>query len=218
MRAAIVRRSTVTLAAVAILAGCSNAADQTDGDDGRDAAKQSPAGIPSDLTEAESDPVDDPYYPHNGEPYLDTLRYDLTLDWEPSDRNLTGTAKVTFRVTEPRETVQLDFGKPLEVSAARLDDKQIETKENGEDLVLQTGSLEPDTQHVVTIEYEGTPEPVETSTSRSDMPSVGFTVEPDGSAWTMQEPWGAFTWYPVNDHPSDKAYYSATVTAHDGMT
>ena len=218
MRAAIVRRSTVTLAAVAILAGCSNAADQADGDDGPDAAKQSPAGIPSDLTAAESEPVDDPYYPHNGEPYLDTLRYDLTLDWEPSDRNLTGTAKVTFRVTEPRDTVQLDFGKPLEVSTARLDDKQIETKENGEDLVLQTGSLEPDTQHVVTIEYEGTPEPVETSTSRSDMPSVGFTVESDGSAWTMQEPWGAFTWYPVNDHPSDKAYYSATVTAHDGMT
>ena len=23
----------------------------------------------------------------------------------------------------------------------------------------------------------------------------------------MQEPWGAFTWYPVNDHPSDKATY-----------
>src|SRR5699024_10299351 len=37
-------------------------------------------------------------------------------------------------------------------------------------------------------------------------------------AWTMQEPWGAFTWYPVNDHPSDKAYYTAEVTTHDGFT
>ena len=28
----------------------------------------------------------------------------------------------------------------------------------------------------------------------------------------MQEPYGAFTWYPVNDQPSDKAFYDITVT------
>ena len=27
----------------------------------------------------------------------------------------------------------------------------------------------------------------------------------------MQQPFGAFTWYPVNDHPSDKAYYDVTI-------
>lgn len=27
----------------------------------------------------------------------------------------------------------------------------------------------------------------------------------------MQEPWGAFTWHPVNDHPSDKAVYDARI-------
>ena len=26
----------------------------------------------------------------------------------------------------------------------------------------------------------------------------------------MQEPYGAFTWYPVNDQPSDKALYDIT--------
>ena len=29
----------------------------------------------------------------------------------------------------------------------------------------------------------------------------------------MQEPYGAFTWYPVNDQPSDKALYDISVTA-----
>ena len=28
----------------------------------------------------------------------------------------------------------------------------------------------------------------------------------------MQEPYGAFTWYPVNDQPSDKAFYDISVT------
>ena len=42
---------------------------------------------------------------------------------------------------------------------------------------------------------------------------LGFTIEPDGSAWTMQEPFGAFTWYPVNDQPADKALYDVTVHA-----
>jgi aminopeptidase N len=29
----------------------------------------------------------------------------------------------------------------------------------------------------------------------------------------MQQPFGAFTWYPANDHPSDKATYDVTITA-----
>ena len=33
----------------------------------------------------------------------------------------------------------------------------------------------------------------------------------DGAAWTMQEPFGAYTWYAVNDQPSDKALYDFTL-------
>jgi aminopeptidase N len=38
-------------------------------------------------------------------------------------------------------------------------------------------------------------------------------VTRDGQIWTMQEPFGALTWYPVNDHPSDKALYDVRVDA-----
>ncbi|MGH3360557.1 MAG: M1 family metallopeptidase, partial [Nocardioidaceae bacterium] len=156
--------------------------------------------------------------PDNGEPYFDALHYDLVLDWSPSTAELTGTTTLTFRVTEDRDDVQLDFGEPLEVTSASLDDKRIDTTERGEDLVLDTGPIEAESQHTLTIAYAGTPEPVASSSSRPDMPTVGWTTESDGSVWTMQEPWGAYTWYPVNDHPSDKAYYTATVTAQDAMT
>ena len=29
----------------------------------------------------------------------------------------------------------------------------------------------------------------------------------------MQEPYGAYTWYPVNDQPADKALYDFTISA-----
>jgi aminopeptidase N len=34
----------------------------------------------------------------------------------------------------------------------------------------------------------------------------------------MQEPYGAYSWYAVNDQPSDKAFYSFTIRAPQGMT
>ena len=58
--------------------------------------------------------------------------------------------------------------------------------------------------------YSGTPEPTPAPTTRSDFNTTGWTITPDGEAWTMQEPYGAFTWYPVNDQPSDKALYDIT--------
>ena len=42
----------------------------------------------------------------------------------------------------------------------------------------------------------------------------GGTSTRHGSVYTFQEPYGAFTWYPVNDQPSDKALYDADITTH----
>ena len=61
------------------------------------------------------------------------------------------------------------------------------------------------------VSYAGTPAPVPAPTKRRDLPTLGINVTPTGELWTMQEPFGAFTWYPVNDQPSDKAYYDFTI-------
>lgn len=170
-----------------------------------------------DLRGAESEPVDDPYYPHNGEPYLDTLHYQLDFTWNPDRKVLDAQADITFRVTRPRERIQLDFGGPLEITAARLDGADVRTQKNGEDLVVTTPKLAPDDYHTLSLGYRGSPQPVRAAGSRTDLLEVGWTTEADGSVWTLQEPWGAYTWYPVNDHPSDKAFYDATITASGGM-
>lgn len=205
------------LGCVLVLASCSStASDGVPDPDGL--AQPTTASAPDDLSAAESDPVDDPYYPQNGEPYFDALHYNLDLDWSPSSRKLSGTATITFRVTERRDDVRLDFGRPLTVTSASLDGDSVETAERGAELVLDTGSIGPGSQHRLKIDYHGTPKPVATTSSRPDMPRVGWTTEAGGTVWTMQEPWGAYTWYPVNDHPSDKAYYTATLTSDDGLT
>jgi aminopeptidase N len=53
--------------------------------------------------------------------------------------------------------------------------------------------------------------------TRRDTPTLGLTVDPDGGLWTMQEPYGAFTWYAVNDQPSDKALYDIEVDVPDPL-
>ena len=50
------------------------------------------------------------------------------------------------------------------------------------------------------------PPPAPTSTR-----SAGRSPTAD-ETWTMQEPYGAFTWYAVNDQPSDKALYDFTIS------
>ena len=58
------------------------------------------------------------------------------------------------------------------------------------------------------------------SPSRPPAPTsqtAGWTTTKRGEVWTMQEPFGAFTWYPVNDHPSDKAFYDVRISAPRGM-
>jgi aminopeptidase N len=170
------------------------------------------------LRAARSRPVEDPYYPEQGEPYLDALHYDLAIDWSAVGRRLSGTTTITFEVTEQRSEVQLDLAAQLRVTGARLDGFEVSSRAVGDDLVVETGDLAAREPHVLEIAYAGTPEPTAFPGTRGDIPGLGWTTERDGSVWTMQEPFGAFTWYPVNDHPSDKAFYDATIRTDAGLT
>jgi aminopeptidase N len=53
---------------------------------------------------------------------------------------------------------------------------------------------------------------------RGDVEPLGLTVTDGDELWTMQEPYGASTWYPANDQPSDKALYDIAVSVPDGWS
>jgi aminopeptidase N len=163
---------------------------------------------------ARSHPREDPYYPAKGDPSVDALHYGLDLRWAPKSRMLTGTATITLRVPAEQSRVQLDLGDPLVVLAVHLDGRAVAFSHPGKDLVVDTGAvLATDSRHVLTVRYAGTPRPVQAPTDRADIPHLGWTTTKHGEVWTMQEPFGAYSWYPVNDQPSDKAFYDVRISA-----
>ncbi len=158
-----------------------------------------------------SEPLEDSIYPHVGDPGIDTLHYDLALAWTPSTRTLDGVATIAFRATADATRVRFDLGPALDVSSVAIDGTEVKAKHRGKDLVVRAPVV-ADQRYLLRVGYSGTPEPVKAPTTRSDFDEIGFRISPTDAVWTMQEPYGAFTWYPVNDQPADKALYDFTLT------
>jgi aminopeptidase N len=80
--------------------------------------------------------------------------------------------------------------------------------------------LRTDRRVTVDVTYSGTPKQVPGPSEGMDSPpGLGITTDGErGRLWTFQEPYGALTWYPVNDHPSDEALYDIDVTVPHGYS
>ena len=187
---------TLTVSSVASLAGFSTGA-----------AAAAPA---TPYPAAVSHPVEDSKYPTKGDPGIDTLHYGLDLTWLRQTRVLDGTATIVLRATHAADRFKLDLGAPLEVTALTVGGTDADFTHVGKTLQVNRhvarGSV-----HSVKVTYRGTPKPARAPTSRPDVPDVGWHTNKDGQVWAMQEPFGAFTWYPSNDQPSDKALYDVRI-------
>ena len=179
------------------------------------AAQQRTARAPaSPYNSALSHPIEDPYYPAKGDPSVDALHYGLKLRWAPKHRKLKAKATIAFRATAAESRIQLDLGNPLVVHGVHLDGRAVAFSHTGKNLVVNTGAtLAKNSRHTLKVRYSGTPKHVKAPTDRTDIPHNGWTVTKRGEVWTMQEPNGAYSWYPVNDQPSDKAFYDVRISA-----
>ena len=177
-------------------------------------ASGSPAVATDDaaLDAAESTPVEDRVYPQVGDPGVDALHYDLDLAWTPRSHTLRAVETLVFRATADADRFQLDLGAALDVSEVRVDGEDAAYDHPGKDLVVRA-PVTADRRYTLVVEYAGTPRPVAAPTTRSDFNTLGWTITRDDEAWTMQEPYGAYSWYAVNDQPSDKALYDFTISA-----
>lgn len=173
-------------------------------------------GEDGDRASARSDTVEDSVYPRYGDPGVDALAYRLDLRWSPQSRRLVAREVLRFRATADASSVRLALGAPLRVDSARIDAAEVRTAHRGHDLVLRH-EVHEDRVYRLVLAYAGRPRPVPAPTQRGDIDGLGWTTTRDGETWTMQEPYGAFTWYAVNDQPADKARYRFTITAPDPM-
>jgi aminopeptidase N len=160
---------------------------------------------------------EDTYYPTKGDPNVDVGRYNLDLDWDPDARLLTGTADVRLSVFAAAPAVKLDLHKRMEVSSVAVNGVPAPFTHDGKDLTVTT-AVAPGATYLVTVKYAGKPRTVKAPTSRGDDDGLGWHTNAKGQVWTMQKPFGAYTWFPVNDHLSDKAFFDVRLTVPEKWT
>ncbi|HSG79443.1 MAG TPA: M1 family peptidase, partial [Acidimicrobiia bacterium] len=150
-----------------------------------------------------ADGLGDPYYPGLGNGGYDVIDYDLTLDVTPPAA-LDGVAVITALATLPLRSFHLDL-EGLEVRDVEVGGRRASfVREDRELIVTPEEPLDPGAEFTVRIEYGGTPR-----TGRLDSAALdnGWVVT-RGVSYVIGQPDAARTWFPANDHPTDKATFS----------
>lgn len=170
------------------------------------AAAQAGVGTPG------SDGLGDPFFPQAGNGGYDVGHYDLNLAWHASGE-LDGKVAIAASATQNLSSFDLDLRHRLDVSSLKVDGTTVPFTRDGQELVIAppAGILDG-AGFDVDVRYSGKPR---------------FVLDPDGSkdgwvpthdgAVVVNEPQGAPTWFPCNDHPLDKATYDISVEVPRGL-
>jgi aminopeptidase N len=203
----------VLAALVLVATGCTPGTPTTPS---TSAPSSGPAFTLTALAAGRSEPVRDPLYPDYGNPSLDVLGYELKVRWQPDVRELTGDATLHIRAVAAITQLTLDFSSAYTVDSATVDEVAVPPTWNGADLVTPATLAAGDVA-TLRVRYHGRPATVPMRSDRGDFDEgLGLRSTVDNELWTMQEPYGASTWYPANDLPSDEALYDVSVTVPTG--
>ncbi|MWK40094.1 M1 family peptidase [Actinomadura sp. J1-007] len=159
--------------------------------------------------------VGDPYFPGLGNGGYDVGHYRLDLAYDPGYDQLDGTATLTARATQDLSAFNLDLS-GMDVEKVTVDGRKANHKRRGTELtVTPRHGLRSGTTFTVAVTYGGVPRTIVGSPIVFGSP-YGFLHTEDG-AYVGAEPDGASTWFPSNDHPSDKASYDFSITVPEGL-
>ncbi|GAA1782849.1 M1 family metallopeptidase [Actinomadura chokoriensis] len=205
-------RGAAGLAALAVAGSLTAACQVPLGDDDPGGSGGSPKGAatgPAGPTTA-----GDNYVPGDGNGGYDVQHYGLKLTITPDGpTQLDGTATITATATERLARFNLDLT-GLDVSSIKVDGAAARQQRAGEELeVTPAKPLQKGTKFTTVIKYSGNPEPV----SDPVLGRYGWIRTSDG-VFIACQPSGAHTWFPSNDHPSDKATFDFEITVPQGLT
>nr|WP_245736605.1 M1 family metallopeptidase [Micromonospora pattaloongensis] len=157
--------------------------------------------------------VGDPYFPSYGNGGYDVAGYALKLRYDPADDRLSGTATITATATQDLSRFNLDLV-GMTVSGVTVNGAPADSAREGAELVVTPRSgLPRGVRFTVEVRYAGVPQQL----TSSDLGRNGFFATGDG-AFALGQPESASTWFPVNDHPIDKAGYDIEITVPDGLS
>lgn len=156
--------------------------------------------------------IGDPYFPTEGNGGYDVRHYDIALHYRPATDRLRARTTITARATQALSSFNLDFH-GLTVRSVRVDGRRAHFSRSGDELtVTPTRALRDHRRFRVVVRYDGVPQAI-------DDPSLGLNgwINTDDGAVVAGQPYSAATWFPVNDHPLDKATYSFSATVPRGL-
>ncbi|MGZ4763039.1 MAG: M1 family metallopeptidase, partial [Ilumatobacteraceae bacterium] len=221
---------------VTLLAACANAPGvvSTDARSNHDSASSVPGSDPTLSTvpsppsgtpttaeptttsnPAATDPngIGDALFPNLGNPGIDVKHYTVVLDYDPQHRQLSASEHLDVVMTQDRDKFSLDSDGPL-VSAVSVDGVAAKFSAAKPELLITPSShLGRGQQIGVDITYTVSPHSVASAAGER----VGWFPTPGGS-FVLNEPEGAHTWLPSDDHPSDQATFRFEVTVPSGLT
>ena len=152
--------------------------------------------------------IGDPYFPLDGNGGYDVSHYDLDVRYQPGANLLSGLAVIQAHATQNLSQFNLDL-RGLTVRSVKVNGATATWARDGDELVITPARGVRD-RHALTTEirYDGNPQPNDSGD--------GFIPTDDG-ALVIGEPHVASSWFPVNDHPSDKASYDIQITVPQGL-
>lgn len=191
------------------------------GDDGADTDGSGDDGAADDsgaTTEVQGTPggpgLGDPYYPSLGNGGYNVALYDLDLDWDPEARQLAGTATIDATATQDLSDFNLDL-EGMTVSSVTIDGVDAAFVLNEPELTITPqDDIADGTTFQIVVNYSGEPRSAGPVTVIGD---GGWTTLSD-VAYVAGEPGGAAGWFPVNDHPLDKAQFRMSFTVPEEDT
>ncbi|HEY6697394.1 MAG TPA: M1 family metallopeptidase [Acidimicrobiales bacterium] len=157
--------------------------------------------------------VGDPYFPDAGNGGYDVDHYVVAFTWDPARQHLDGVTTISAVATEALASFSLDLI-GLDVTAVEVDDSPARwaRRDDHELVVTPARALPQEATFTTVVHYDGTPAAIAGPAPLEP----GFMT--DGrEVYVASEPNGAATFFPCNDHPTDKASYEIRVTVPDDL-
>lgn len=158
----------------------------------------------------------DPYFPLLGNGGYRAKHYDLDLSYRPDRHFLSGTVTLTARATQNLSRFDLDLS-GMHVAAVRVDGIRAHFDRAGQELrITPMFGLRRGRWFRVSVRYSGTPKTV-TGSPIVFGADYGWQYTKDG-AFVGDEPNAAHTWFPCDDHPTQKASFDFHITVPSDRT
>lgn len=155
----------------------------------------------------------DSLYPGLGDPGYDIDHYAIDISLQDTG-TIDAVTTIAATALEDLPVITLDFT-GFKIESVAVDEADA-TFDRSKGKLRVTPDVAPPAgeEFIVEIAYSGTPGPV--ATEAIPVP-VGWNTTETGIHYVIAEPDAAHSWFPSNDHPTDKATFTFRIAVPDGV-